>query len=749
MDHRIEYFIAILLLSFTNVDGKGNALNASEVLQDDQLLTSTNGIFQLGFFNTTSSNIRYLGIWYNLPSKMIVWVANRDHPIISGSGTFYLSPAGTLFIRNSTGQDIWSTGSQFSQGEPQACLLDSGHLVVNDTKTGKILWQSSYQLSDSLLANTPLGYVKLLDSTLEYRLSSWNITGIDPSPGQYVRKLDPARRHELVTFRGSDVFYRTGPWNGTGWNGFPKMNRPELLRFHVSARDDGGYFWYEPKNPLQLWIQVLNSSDGRTYRYYWNASNNNWALFWTAPDESIPPYAKCGPYGIYYDGTCHCCTVHDFHYKKEDLDKQQFSGGCIRNISLNGTYHKFVTVKNLKLPDTINAVSNETLSKSECESWCRKNSSCTAFTHIGWQGCLAWFGDIIDMQKFNPDDGYGDSLYIRVACKKKNNISDGQEDIQIFESFDFNTIRTATGDFSKANIIGEGQLGPVYEGVLESGEEIAVKRLSKYANKGKEQLKNELYLLARLKHKNLVKLKGFCVQQQEIMLCYEFMQNNSLDQMLFGLPEGASELNWEQRYKIIQGISSGLLYLHEDNGDTVIHRDVKPGNILLDRKMVPKISDFGLARLFEGESSFFQNTSIGGTLGYMAPELQNGMLSIKADVYSFGMVILETISGERNTSRPTSLISLVLQYLNEGRLLELKDARLKEPCSDGEIRRCIHIALLCLLEEPQMRPNMREINVMLTSKSSPIPSLPDLSSSWGNVGPSTVVDSSSLLHHSF
>ncbi|KAJ4747236.1 Serine/threonine-protein kinase [Rhynchospora pubera] len=415
---------------------------------------------------------------------MIVWVANRDLPIISGTGTLYLSAYGTLSIRNSTGQDIWSTGSQFSRGEPQACLLDSGHLVVNDTKTGKILWQSSYQLSDSLLANTPLGYVKLLDSTLEYQLSSWNITGIDPSPGQYVRKFDPARRHELVTFRGSDVFYRTGPWNGAGWNGFPKMNKTELVKFHVSGSDDGAYFWYEPKNPLQLWNQVLNSTDGRTYRYYWNASSHTWVLFWTAPDDA-PPYAKCGPYGIYYASDCQCCTG-DFYYKKEDLDKQQYSGGCIRHVSLNGTYHKFATVANLKLPDTINAVSNGTLSKSECESWCYKNSSCTAYAHIGWQGCLAWFGDIIDMQDLGK--GSGDSLYIRVASKKgsndrktifiivgvsitavliliaavilvrklpirwpfrkhlptENNLSDGQEDITIFESFDFNTIRAAT-----------------------------------------------------------------------------------------------------------------------------------------------------------------------------------------------------------------------------------------------------------------------------------------------------------------
>ncbi|KAF3320100.1 cysteine-rich receptor-like protein kinase 10 [Carex littledalei] len=342
----------------------------------------------------------------------------------------------------------------------------------------------------------------------------------------------------------------------------------------------------------------------------------------------------------------------------------------------------------------------------------------------------------------------GNTIIMPLTIAAGNNLSNGREDVQIFEFFDFKRIIAATDDFSDMKIIGKGQLGPVYKGVLENGEEIAVKRVSRSAHNGNEQLKNELNLLARLKHKNLVKLMGFCIQQQEIILCFEFMPNHSLDLLLFGIIlEEEVELNWEQRSRLIQGISSGLLYLHEDYGHTIIHRDVKPANILLDKDMVPKISDFGISRLFEEDRSFFTTSTIGGTRGYMSPELQSGMLSTKADVYSFGMVVLEIISGIRNTSCPSGLVSLVLEYLNEGRILDLKDARLREPCSDGEIKRSIHIALLCLLEEPHRRPDMRQINHWLTCQSTHPPTLPVQASHWGNIviDRSTVVDSSTLL----
>ncbi|XP_078157035.1 G-type lectin S-receptor-like serine/threonine-protein kinase At1g61490 [Carex rostrata] len=629
---------------------------------------------------------------------------------------------------------------------------------------------------------------------LEIQLSSWNITGIDPSPGQYVRKVDPSRRYELVTFMGSDVIYRSGPWTGMRWNGFPKMTN-ELVRFNVSkSGENGAFFWYEPLDSSVLWRLVLDSNNGTTYRYYLN--NSEWIEFWKAPDDTTPRYAFCGPYGIYSDGTCKCCLDSFFHHKNEkDWKNRIYSGGCERVAPLNNdtTDHGFQSLDNVKLPDTLNAISDERKNESECKSWCQKNSSCMAYAHIGWQGCLAWFGDITDMIQFHEG---GDTLYISVASKSDasksesnkinvlfavllsiaavmvllslavvflfwktrrwpfkrtsqvvlgNNPSNGREDVQIFEIFDFTRIIASTDNFS--HTIGEGQLGPVYKGILENGEEIAVKRVSRSAHNGNEQLKNELNLLARLKHKNLVKLLGFCIQREEIILCFEFMTNSSLDQVLYGTRMLQVQLNWEQRSRLIQGISSGLLYLHEDIGDTVIHRDVKPANILLDRNMVPKISDFGISRLFEEDRTFFTISTIGGTRGYMAPELQSGMLSAKADVYSFGMVVLEIISGKRNTSSPTGLVSLVLQYLNEGRILDLKDERLREPCSDVEIKRSIHIALQCLLEDPNLRPSMREINHWLTCQSThPLP-LPDQASCWGNIviGRSTVVNSSALL----
>ncbi|KAJ4745343.1 Serine/threonine-protein kinase [Rhynchospora pubera] len=252
---------------------------------------------------------------------------------------------------------------------------------------------------------------------LEIQLSSWNITGIDPSPGQYVRKLDPTRRYELVTYKGSEVFYRTGPWDGYRWNGFPKMTQ-DLVKFMVTPGENGAYFWYEPRDPTVIWQQVLKSN-GTTYRSYLNGSD--WMEYWKAPDDSTPPYALCGPYGIYLDGDCKCVVEDQFHPKNgKDWKNRIFSGGCERNAALNGTYYKFVSVGNVKLPDTMNAVSVETKSKSECNSWCRKNSSCMAYAYIGWQGCLAWLGDIIDMQQYL--DG-GDTLYIRVAAKKDNPIN--------------------------------------------------------------------------------------------------------------------------------------------------------------------------------------------------------------------------------------------------------------------------------------------------------------------------------------
>uniref|UniRef100_A0A6N2NDK8 Protein kinase domain-containing protein n=1 Tax=Salix viminalis TaxID=40686 RepID=A0A6N2NDK8_SALVM len=231
--------------------------------------------------------------------------------------------------------------------------------------------------------------------------------------------------------------------------------------------------------------------------------------------------------------------------------------------------------------------------------------------------------------------------------------SQAVDEIESAESlqFAFNTIRDATEEFSEKNMLGQGGFGAVYKGVLPSGQEIAVKRLSKNSGQGDLEFKNEVLLVAKLQHRNLVRLLGFCLQGIERLLIYEFVPNASLDHFIFD-PTKRVQLNWERRYKIIGGIARGLLYLHEDSRLRIIHRDLKASNILLDEEMNPKISDFGMARLFVVDQTQGNTSRIVGTYGYMAPEYaMEGHFSVKSDVFSFGVLVLEIVTGKKNSFR--------------------------------------------------------------------------------------------------
>ncbi|XP_026442223.1 cysteine-rich receptor-like protein kinase 10 [Papaver somniferum] len=212
--------------------------------------------------------------------------------------------------------------------------------------------------------------------------------------------------------------------------------------------------------------------------------------------------------------------------------------------------------------------------------------------------------------------------------------------------FNFSTISAATDNFSQGNELGKGGFGSVYKGTLSDGQEIAVKRLSKNSRQGEQEFKNEVTLVAKLQHKNLVKLVG----SQEKLLIYEFMPNASLDQFLFD-PVKCTQMDWGRRYKIIGGVARGLHYLHEESRLRIIHRDLKASNILLDKDMNPKIADFGMARLFVLEQTQASTNRIVGTYGYMAPEyIMHGEFSVKSDVFSFGVLVLEILCGQRNSS---------------------------------------------------------------------------------------------------
>ncbi|XP_074267419.1 cysteine-rich receptor-like protein kinase 25 [Silene latifolia] len=303
-----------------------------------------------------------------------------------------------------------------------------------------------------------------------------------------------------------------------------------------------------------------------------------------------------------------------------------------------------------------------------------------------------------------------------------------------FMQYDLATLKLATRDFSAENKLGEGGFGIVYKGTLENGHQLAIKRLSDTSRQGTKEFMAESQFLAKLQHKNLVSLVGFCSEGDEKLLVYEFMPNSSLDRFLFD-PRKRPLLDWATRNKIIMGIARGLQYLHEDSRLTIIHRDLKPSNVLLDKDMNPKIADFGMAKLFEVEQKFGQTNRIIGTQGYMAPEyLMTGEYSDKSDVYSFGIMLLEIVSGQKNrllnmSPRNEDLPLHAWKLWKEGRCFDIADPALYNIYSSNDVIRCIQIGLLCVQVNAEQRPTMPYVVLMLSGLIDlPLPLAPTLSS---------------------
>ncbi|XP_010931363.1 cysteine-rich receptor-like protein kinase 15 [Elaeis guineensis] len=332
-------------------------------------------------------------------------------------------------------------------------------------------------------------------------------------------------------------------------------------------------------------------------------------------------------------------------------------------------------------------------------------------------------------------------IYLRrKKLARKPSYDEAEKETRSAESliFDLETLRTVTNNFSDANKLGQGGFGPVYKGILSDEQEVAVKRLSVSSRQGLKELRNEVDLVAKLQHRNLVRLLGYCLEEQEKLLVYEYLPNGSLDKFLFD-PTRQKRLEWGVRCRIIKGIGRGLLYLHEDSRLRIVHRDLKASNILLDGDMNPKISDFGLAKHFVMDETHESNCTAAGTCGYRAPEyVKRGHLSTKLDVFSYGVLVLEIVTGRRNSGfegsgRAIDLPSYVWERWNKGKAPQVIDQSLVDRCKLQEVLRCIHIGLLCVQADPEKRPNMASVVLMLGTNSVTLPT-PSVPSFWVESG---------------
>ncbi|XP_028244897.1 probable LRR receptor-like serine/threonine-protein kinase At1g56130 isoform X1 [Glycine soja] len=300
-------------------------------------------------------------------------------------------------------------------------------------------------------------------------------------------------------------------------------------------------------------------------------------------------------------------------------------------------------------------------------------------------------------------------------------------------TFSYSELKNATNDFNHENKLGEGGFGPVYKGTLNDGRAIAVKQLSVGSHQGKSQFITEIATISAVQHRNLVKLYGCCIEGSKRLLVYEYLENKSLDQALFGK---CLTLNWSTRYDICLGVARGLTYLHEESRLRIVHRDVKASNILLDYELIPKISDFGLAKLYDDKKTHI-STGVAGTIGYLAPEYaMRGLLTEKADVFSFGVVALELVSGRPNSDSSLEgekvyLLEWAWQLHEKNCIIDLVDDRLSE-FNEEEVKRIVGIGLLCTQTSPTLRPSMSRVVAMLSGdiEVGTVPSKPGYLSDW-------------------
>ncbi|KAI3444517.1 hypothetical protein Pfo_001182 [Paulownia fortunei] len=735
------------------------------ILRGNSTITSENKTFRLGFFAPNDEFRWYLGIWYaSIPISTYAWVANREKPIKNLlSASAEITEDGKLAVMDQDSRTImWETNNVEKANDLR--LLEQGNLVLLSSD-GRIVWRSFDFPTDTWLPGMNL--------TAEQRLTSWK-SSIDPAPGRYSLRLNPPDYGEIALFYSNGsadmitlyTYWTTGKWNGNAFAGVPEMTIPYIYRFDfIDPFTPMATFGYT-EVPLESGIKppltrfVLDHV-GQLKQFTWSQQSEVWNMFWSQPENVCRVYGLCGNLGFCNGkplSPCQCLNG----FRPVDIvswGKDDFSEGCWREGGETcGENDKFEEVGAVSYERT--SVVSFSGGRSECESACLQNCSCIALDHNANNNlCKNLYGSLLNLHNLTSDSTIQDKLYVRVQTtgagkknKKKTTLligmicgilvilsigtinlylrrtkvrrrkgeEDGVFQVTNLRVFSYRELYAATRGFSVK--LGHGGFGAVFQGVLSDSSAVAVKRLERPGG-GEKEFRAEVCTIGNIQHVNLVRLRGFCSENSHRLLVYDFMPNGPLSMYL---RHGSQNLSWDVRFRVAVGTARGIAYLHEECRNCIIHCDIKPENILLDEDFSAKVSDFGLAKLIGRDFSRVLAT-MRGTWGYVAPEWISGVaITTKADVYSYGMTLLELLGGRRNVEGPPSACGggecetekwffppWAARQIIEGNVAAVVDERLGSMYNEAEAGRLGLVAVWCIQDDESTRPTMGMVVKML------------------------------------